>query len=70
MSPYEMTQYASIAKQFDMDSIEIAMLPGGPNKHGYTSYWILDPEKHRMLLTDLFIEKKILAEKKFIQLVL
>ena len=45
MSVYEMTQYASLAKGFDMDNIEIAMLPGSPNKHGITSYWILDPEK-------------------------
>ena len=45
MSAYEMTQYAALAKGFDMDNVEIAMLPGSPNKHGITSYWILDPEK-------------------------
>ena len=45
MSAYEMTQYAALAKSFDMDNVEIAMLPGSPNKHGITSYWILDPEK-------------------------
>ncbi len=45
MTPYEMSQYATLATHFDMDNIEIAMLPGAPNKHGYTSYWILDPEK-------------------------
>lgn len=45
MSVYEMTQYATLAKGFDMDNIEIAMLPGAPNKHGITSYWILDPDK-------------------------
>ncbi|MBR6301321.1 LCP family protein [bacterium] len=45
MSAYEMTQYAALAKGFDMDNVEIAMLPGAPNKHGITSYWILDPEK-------------------------
>ena len=45
MSFYEMTQYAGLAKHVDMDKIEIAMLPGGPNQKGYISYWILDPEK-------------------------
>lgn len=45
MSVYEMTQYASLAKGFNMDNIEVAMLPGTPNKTGYISYWILDPEK-------------------------
>jgi len=45
MSVYEMTQYASMAKGFNMDNIEVAMLPGAPNKSGYISYWILDPEK-------------------------
>lgn len=64
MSPYEMTQYASIAKQFDMDSIEIAMLPGGPNKHGYTSYWILDPEKTQDVIDRLIYREKNLGRKE------
>lgn len=58
MSAYEMTQYASLAKHFDMDSIEIAMLPGGPNKHGYTSYWILDPEKTQEVVDRLIYRSK------------
>lgn len=45
ISAYEMSQYAALAKGIDMDNIEIAMLPGAPNKYGVTSYWILDPEK-------------------------
>ena len=45
MSLYEMSQYAGLAKHVDMDKIEIAMLPGGPNQKGYISYWILDPVK-------------------------
>ena len=45
MSPYELTQFAMVAKHLDMDKVEIATLPGAPNKRGTISYWILDPEK-------------------------
>ena len=58
MSVYEMTQYASLAKGFDMDNIEIAMLPGAPNKHGYISYWILDPEKTQEVVDRLIYRQK------------
>ncbi len=58
MSVYEMTQYASLAKGFDMDNIEIAMLPGAPNKHGYISYWILDPEKTQDVVDRLIYRQK------------
>lgn len=58
MSVYELSQYASLAKSFDMDNIEIAMLPGGPNKHGYTSYWILDPEKTQEVIDRLIYRHK------------
>lgn len=58
MSAYEMGQYAALAKGFDMDNIEIAMLPGAPNKHGYTSYWILDPEKTQKIVDRLIYRQK------------
>ncbi len=58
MSPYEMTQYAALAKGFDMDNIEIAMLPGAPNKTGYISYWILDPEKTQEVVNRLIYREK------------
>lgn len=64
MSVYEMTQYAGLAKHFDMDSIEIAMLPGGPNKHGYTSYWILDPEKTQEVVDRLIYRSKFEGRKE------
>ncbi len=63
MSLYEMTQYASLAKGFDMDNIEIAMLPGGPNKQGYISYWILDPEKTQEVVDRLIYRQKSEAVK-------
>lgn len=64
MSVYEMSQYASLAKSFDMDNIEIAMLPGAPNKHGYISYWILDPEKTQDVVDRLIFRNKNLGRKE------
>lgn len=64
MSVYEMSQYASLAKGFDMDNIEIAMLPGAPNKHGYTSYWILDPEKTQEVIDRLIYRQKLQGQKE------
>ena len=58
MSAYEMTQYAGLATHFDMDNIEIAMLPGAPNKHGYISYWILDPDKTQEVINRLIYRQK------------
>ena len=36
---------------------EIATLPGAPNKKGYTSYWILDPEKTQEVVNRLIYRK-------------
>lgn len=67
MSMYEMSQYAALAKHFDIDKIEIALLPGAPNKKGYTSYWILDPEKTQEVVNRLIYREKIQADYKTIQ---
>lgn len=64
MTVYEMSQYASLAKGFDMDNIEIAMLPGAPNKQGYTSYWILDPEKTQEVVDRLIYRQKENVQKE------
>lgn len=45
LSLYEMSQYAALAKSIDISKIEVATLPGRPNRKGSISYWILDPEK-------------------------
>ncbi len=63
MSLYEMSQYAAIAKHFNVDSIEIATLPGAPNKKGYTSYWILDPEKTQEVVNRLIYREKTKSDK-------
>ena len=57
MSFYEISQFVALAKGIDVDKIEFATLPGAPNKRGYISYWILDPEKtqdmiNRMIYRD------------------
>ena len=58
MSLYEMSQYAALAKHIDMDKIEVAMLPGAPNQHGYISYWILDPEKTQEVVNRVIYRDK------------
>ena len=58
MSFYELSQYAGLAKHLDMDKIEIAMLPGAPNKNGYISYWILDPEKTQEVVNRVIYRQK------------
>ena len=63
MSLYEMSQYAALAKHFDIDSIEIATLPGAPNKKGYTSYWILDPEKTQEVVNRLIYRERVKSDK-------
>lgn len=45
LSLYELSQYAALLKSLDFEKIEVATLPGRPNKKGSISYWILDPEK-------------------------
>ncbi len=63
MTLYEMSQYAALAKHFDIDSIEIATLPGAPNKKGYTSYWILDPEKTQEVVNRLIYRERVKTDK-------
>ncbi len=61
MSFYEISHFASLAKNLDPEKIVFATLPGAPNKHGYISYWILDPEKtqnmvNKMIYRDNFVD--------------
>lgn len=53
LSLYEMSQYAALAKSIDISKIEVATLPGAPNKKGSISYWILDPEKTQEVVNRL-----------------
>lgn len=53
LSLYEMSQYAAMSKSFDINKIEVATLPGMPNKKGSISYWILDPDKTQEVINRL-----------------
>lgn len=67
LSLYEMSQYAALAKSFDINKIEVATLPGGPNKKGSTSYWILDPDKTQEVVNRLiYRDKPPVSEEKFV----
>lgn len=58
LSLYQMSQYAAMATNLDMSKIETATLPGAPNKRGYISYWILDPEKCKEVINRMIYNKK------------
>ena len=59
-----MSQYAAIARDIDLNKVELVMLPGGPNKKGIISYWILDPEKTQQVINRLIYRKKTEITKK------
>lgn len=68
MSFYEMSQYAALLKQIDMDKVEVSVLPGSPNQKGYISYWILDPEKTQEVVNRLiYRDKEYLDESRVIR---
>ena len=58
MSFYELSQYAAMARSIDENKIEIATLPGSPNKRGYISYWILDPVKTQEMINRMIYRIK------------
>ncbi len=67
LSLYEMSQYAALAKSIDISKIEVATLPGRPNKKGSTSYWILDPEKTQEAVNRLiYRDEPTISDKKFV----
>lgn len=63
LSLYQMSQYAAFATSLDMSKIETATLPGAPNKRGYISYWILDPEQCRDVINRMVYGKKHVIEE-------
>ena len=63
---YQMSQYAAAARDIDLNKVEFVMLPGGPNKKGIISYWILDPEKTQQIINRLIYRQKIeMAQNEF-----
>ncbi|MDD3237442.1 MAG: LCP family protein [Candidatus Gastranaerophilales bacterium] len=64
MNLYQLSQYAALMRGIDLDSIEVATLPGAPNKKGYISYWILDPEKTQEVVDRMIYRHKASYEDK------
>ena len=63
---YQMSQYAVAARDIDLNKVEFVMLPGGPNKKGIISYWILDPEKTQQVINRLIYRQKTdIAQNEF-----
>ncbi len=60
---YQMSQYAAIAREIDLNKVEFMMLPGAPNKKGIISYWILDFDKTQQVINRLIYRKKYNPEK-------
>ncbi len=58
MSLYQMSQYAALTRGINLESVEVATLPGSPNKKGYVSYWILDPEKTQEVIDRMVYRRK------------
>lgn len=65
---YQMSQYAAIAREIDLNKVEFVMLPGAPNKKGIISYWILDPEKTQQVINRLIYRKKSEVPQKDINI--
>ncbi len=60
---YQMSQFAAIAHDIDLNKVEFIMLPGAPNKKGIVSYWILDPEKTQQVVNRLIYRQKVEVAK-------
>ena len=65
LSLYQMAQYAAYATGVELSKVETATMPGAPNKKGYISYWILDPEQCADVINRMIYNRKpmIDAEK-------
>lgn len=67
MSFYELTQYAIMMKNIDLDKIQVATLPGRPNKKGSASFWILDSDGTQEVIDRLIyrdIDKEDMSDVK------
>ncbi len=56
---YQMSQYAAIAREIDLNKVEFVVLPGAPNKKGIISYWILNPEETQKVINRLIYRQKV-----------
>ena len=60
MTIFDLTRYAGIAKNININDVVVATLPGQPSENSYISYWILDPDKVQSVIDKLVyrIEKE------------
>lgn len=58
MSFYDLSQYAALAKNINLNTFEVATLPGSPSRKGYISYWILDADKTQEVINKLVYREK------------
>ncbi len=58
MTLYELSHFAALMRDINMDSVEVATLPGQPSSKGIISYWILDPEKTQEVIDRLIYRVK------------
>ena len=58
MTLYELSHFAALLRDINMDSVEVATLPGGPSTKGVISYWILDPEKTQEVIDRMIYRVK------------
>lgn len=58
MTLYELSHFAALMRDINMDSVEVATLPGQPSTKGTISYWILDPEKTQEVIDRLIYRVK------------
>lgn len=58
MTLYELSHLAALMRDINMDSVEVATLPGQPSSKGTISYWILNPEKTQEVIDRLIYRVK------------
>lgn len=58
MTLYELSHFAALMRDVNMDSVEVATLPGQPSSKGTISYWILNPEKTQEVIDRLIYRVK------------
>jgi len=58
MTLYELSHFAALMRDINMDSVEVATLPGQPSSKGTISYWILNPEKTQEVIDRLIYRVK------------
>lgn len=64
MTLYELSHFAALMRDINMDSVEVATLPGQPSSKGYISYWILNPEKTQEVIDRLIYRVKPESSEK------